>query len=131
MNLEPSSPAPEGEPLPQRLFLLESGWRVFQKVGSSREFCFMMSPGQDYYHRVHDGEILVQRGDERLCLACAQRRGLLAFAPKALRETTDPSGADSGANASSNSEFGHHPGSQPSSDLDLEIELVDEADQPE
>lgn len=86
MTDEPSRTDPGGEPAPRRLFLLEPGWRVGQKVGSSREFCYMMAPGQDYYHRVYDGEILIQRGDERLCLACAERRGLLSFAPKGLRQ---------------------------------------------
>lgn len=69
---------------PRRLYLLEPGWRVGQKLGNDREFCYMMAPGQDYYHRVYDGEIVVLRGDERLCLACAERRGLLSFAPKGL-----------------------------------------------
>lgn len=86
MNDEPSRSDQGGESPPRRLFLLEPGWRVGQKVGSSREFCYMMAPGQDYYHRVYDGEILIQRSDERLCLACAERRGLLSFAPKGLRE---------------------------------------------
>lgn len=86
MNDEPSRSDQGGESSPRRLFLLEPGWRVEQKVGSSREFCYMMAPGQDYYHRVYDGEILLQRSDERLCLACAERRGLLTFAPKGLRQ---------------------------------------------
>lgn len=90
MNDDPSrSDLGEGDapaPAPRRLFLLEPGWRVAQKVGSSREFCYMTAPGQDYYHRVYDGEIILLRGDERLCMACAERRGVLAFTPKALRE---------------------------------------------
>lgn len=86
MNDEPSHSDQGDAPPPRRLFLLEPGWRVGQKVGNDREFCYMMAPGQDYYHRVYDGEIVVLRGDERLCLACAERRGLLSFAPKGLRE---------------------------------------------
>ena len=46
----------------------------------------MMAPGEDYYHRLLDGELFVHHGDERLCLACAERRGLIAYEPKALRE---------------------------------------------
>jgi len=88
MNDDPSRSDPGDAPPPRRLFLLEPGWRVGQKVGSSREFCYMMAPGQDYYHRVYDGEILLQRGDERLCMACAERRGLLAFTPKSLRDSS-------------------------------------------
>jgi hypothetical protein len=71
-----------------RLFLREPGWRVGLKIGSVREFCFTTAPGQDYYHRLHDGEIYIFRGDEKLCLACAERRGLLAFEPRGLREPT-------------------------------------------
>ena len=33
-----------------------------------------------------DGEIHVRRGDERLCLPCAARRGLLHFEPTLLRD---------------------------------------------
>lgn len=86
MNSEPSCPAPHGgDPRPKRLFLYEPGWRVGLKTGSTREFCYVMAPGQDYYHRLHDGEIFLRRGDERICLACAERRGLIAYGPKGLR----------------------------------------------
>jgi hypothetical protein len=70
---------------PQRLFLHEPGWHVGLKVGSERTFCYQMAPGQDYYHRLFDGEVYLFRGDERLCLACAERRGLLSYAPKGLK----------------------------------------------
>ena len=56
---------------PRRLFLYENGWRIALKAGSDREFCFMTAPGQDYYHRLLEGEIYLARGDEKLCLACA------------------------------------------------------------
>ena len=88
MSAEPRPPdamSPAGSG-PQRLFLHEPGWRVALKVGSERVFCYMMAPGQDYYHRLLDGEIYLHHGDERLCLACAERRGLLSYAPKGLRE---------------------------------------------
>jgi hypothetical protein len=78
-----------------RLFLREPGWRIDLKVGSHREFCYAIAPGQDHYHRLYDGEIVISRGEERLCLACAERRGLLAHAPRPLREPailTDPHG---------------------------------------
>jgi hypothetical protein len=71
---------------PRRLFIHEPGWRIGQKVGSVREFCYAIAPGQDYYHRLLDGELFLFHGDERLCLACAERRGLLAYSPKNLRE---------------------------------------------
>src|SRR5262245_55140298 len=88
MILEPN-PTPEpDEGIDQpRLFLHEPGWRVALKAGSEREFCYAAWPGQNYYHRLLDGEVYLYRGDERLCLPCAARRGLLSFEPRQLRET--------------------------------------------
>ena len=83
-----SKPAPRGGGLP-RLYLREPGWRIALKVGSEREFCYMVAPGQDYYHRLLDGEVFLTHGEEKLCLACADRRGLLAFEAKPLREPAD------------------------------------------
>ena len=81
MNAEqPPSPTPH---LP-RLFVREPGWKVAQKIGSDRMFCYMMAPGQNYYHRLLDGEVYVFHGDERICLACASRRGLLSFEARGL-----------------------------------------------
>lgn len=74
------------KPDAHRLFLHEPGWRVTLKVGSTREFCYAMAPGQDYYHRLLDGEVFLHNNEERLCLACAERRGLLSYQPKGLRE---------------------------------------------
>lgn len=87
------TPADEG-PSPRRLFVFEPGWKVGMKVGSVREFCYKMAPGQDFYHRLCDGEIFLQRGDERICLACAERSGVLAYEPKGLREPHDALGFD-------------------------------------
>jgi hypothetical protein len=80
--------APDDEDLapPRRMFLFERGWSIGVKSGSHREFCFLVAPGQDFYHRLLDGEIFLVRADERLCLACAARRGLIALAPKRLRD---------------------------------------------
>jgi hypothetical protein len=69
-----------------RLFLLESGWRISIKTDSQRAFCFMMAPGQDFYHSLLDGEIFLHRGEQRFCMACAVRRGLVALRPKHLPE---------------------------------------------
>jgi hypothetical protein len=87
----PSTSSPEREQaddttLQSRLFLLESGWRVVIKTDSQRAFCFMMAPGQDFYHSLLDGEIFLQRGEQRFCMACAVRRGLVALRPKQLPE---------------------------------------------
>jgi hypothetical protein len=77
-----------------RMYLAEPGWRIGVKAGSDREFCYMMMPGQDFYHRLLDGEIYLQRHGEKLCLACASRRGLLVAEPKRLREFVIPIPAD-------------------------------------
>lgn len=77
----------EGEPiLPPRIFIREPAWRVGVKVGSDRVFCHAIAPGEDHYHRLVDGEIFVRNGDEKLCLRCAARKGMLSYAPKRLRE---------------------------------------------
>ena len=65
----------EGDANPRRLFLREPGWRVAQKIGSEQTYCYMMAPGQDYYHRLLDGEIYFYHGTERLCAACAGTPG--------------------------------------------------------
>ena len=88
MSTEPSR-APHASALP-RLFLHEPGWRIATKVGSDREFCYTVAPGQDYYHRLLDGEIFLTHGEEKLCLACADRRGLFAHEPRPLREPVAP-----------------------------------------
>lgn len=84
----------EGEPLP-RLYIFEPGWRVTVKRGNHREFCHIMAPGQDFYHRLLDGEIYLTHGDERLCLSCAARQGIISFEPRRLRNPIDVSLADS------------------------------------
>ncbi len=71
----------------RRMFIFEAGWRVGVKTGSMRELCYMMAPGQDYYHRLLDGEIFLERDRERLCLPCAWRRGLISLEPRQLRDS--------------------------------------------
>jgi hypothetical protein len=74
---------PRGPALP-RLFLREPGWRVGLKAGNEREFCYATVPGQDYYHRLLEGEVYLYHGEEKLCLPCADRRGLLDHEPRRL-----------------------------------------------
>jgi len=69
-----------------RLFLREMGWTFATKNGSEREYCYTMFPGQDFYHRLMDGELYLQGTEERLCIPCAVRRGLIGFTPKLLRD---------------------------------------------
>ncbi len=86
MKPGPNDPDPAPFENPGRLFLHEPGWRVSRKVGSAREFCYQMAEGQDYYHRLLDGEIYLHNTEEKLCVVCAERRGLLSREPKTLRE---------------------------------------------
>lgn len=81
-----SQESEEETTLARRMFIFEPGWRIGVKTGSTREHCYMMAPGQDYYHRLLDGEIFLVRDDERLCLRCASRRGLISFEPRQLRD---------------------------------------------
>ncbi len=91
MTTIPNHPHDEGDELRlPRIFLREPGWQVGMKIGSDREFCATMFPGEDYYHRLSDGELFIHRSEERLCLPCAERRGLLAHEPKLLRQPIRP-----------------------------------------
>ncbi|HKI17139.1 MAG TPA: hypothetical protein VKA15_04640 [Isosphaeraceae bacterium] len=90
----PELDAPDETTRPSRLFLLESGWRISIKTDSQRAFCFMMAPGQDFYHGLLDGEVFVQRGEQRFCIACAIRRGLIALQPRRLPEIVVPGPTD-------------------------------------
>ena len=88
LSTPPSPPTSDDETLSaRRMFIFEPGWRVGVKTGSVRELCYMIAPGQDYYHRLLEGEIFLVRDGERLCLTCASRRGLISFEPKQLRES--------------------------------------------
>lgn len=67
-------------PTDQRLYLPEhQQYRVRVMTGVEREYCFQKAPGQDYYHLLVPGELFVDSGDERLCINCALRRGILTF----------------------------------------------------
>ncbi len=86
MTPEPDIPRPsENPPLP-RMFLREPGWQVALKVGSERVFCYVTNPGEDFYHRLLDGEIYLFRGEEKVCLPCASRQGFLDHEPRILRD---------------------------------------------
>ncbi|WP_165067003.1 hypothetical protein [Paludisphaera rhizosphaerae] len=79
----PTEPGPELQP-GVRMYVHEPGWRVTIKRGSDRVFCHTMTPGQDYYHRLLDGELYLHQDDERVCLACASRRGIISYEARRL-----------------------------------------------
>ena len=63
---DPASPSPSADEIvpARRMFIFEPGWRVGVKTGSVRELCYMIAPGQDYYHRLLEGEIFLVRDGE-------------------------------------------------------------------
>ena len=86
-ELDPSRSEDDETATPNRMFIFETGWRIGIKRGSTREFCHMTAPGQDFYHRLLDGEVFLSNEEERLCFSCASRRGLISYEPKRLRES--------------------------------------------
>jgi hypothetical protein len=91
-----SNPARPSYEQPARLYVHEPGWRISIKRGSDREFCHVMAPDQDYYHRLVDGEIYLHQADERICLGCAVRRGIISYEPRRLRDDAPVFLADAG-----------------------------------
>ena len=111
MSFEPAENAPS---LP-RLFLFEPGWRIGRKASSEREFCYMIAPGQDHYFiACSTARIFLFKADEKICLPCAARRGLLSYDPKILREPID--GVNVAIDAMLDDGFEVLPGDQESSD---------------
>lgn len=53
------------------------GWRARIKQGWEKQYCYYRFPGEDHFHLILNGEIYLEHGDEKLCLACALRRGVL------------------------------------------------------
>lgn len=54
-----------------------SEWQAFIKQDSEKAYCYQKNPGENYFHLILDGELYVMSGDEKLCLRCALRRGVL------------------------------------------------------
>lgn len=79
-----------------RMYIHALGWRIDVKRGSDRAFCHVMAPDQNFYHRLVDGEIFLHRGEDRICLSCAARRGIIAAEPRRLRDDGPTFLTDSG-----------------------------------
>ena len=82
----PELPAPaetdsplSDDPIPDtRLYVPDhEDWEVHIKRDSERMFCYSKHPGQDWFHLLLSGEIYVSRQDEKYCLRCALRMGIL------------------------------------------------------
>lgn len=53
------------------------GWKAQIKVGWEKHYCYAKNPGEDYFHLILNGEIFLSNGDEKLCLRCAARQGII------------------------------------------------------
>lgn len=53
------------------------GTEAHIKHGWEKEYCFLQNPGEDHFHLLINGEIFIQRANEKYCLRCALRHGLL------------------------------------------------------
>ncbi len=61
-----------------RLYVINvEDWTASVKLNWDKEYCFQKKPGEDYFHLLLCGEIFVQTGDEKYCLNCAFRRGIV------------------------------------------------------
>ena len=74
-EVEPGSSA--GAVVDRRLYFPDSeGWEFRVKSGP-REYCSHRNPGEEWFHLLLDGELFLQFGEEKICLNCAVRSGLL------------------------------------------------------
>ena len=75
----PAVPSPAAPPaVDQRLYVPEhEAWEARLKRSWENEYCYAANPGEDYFHLLLNGEIYLQHGDEKYCLNCALRRGIL------------------------------------------------------
>lgn len=77
--MTPEQPHPELEQ-DIRLYVLEpENWQARVKQDWEKEYCYQKNPGEDYFHRLVAGEVFFQREDERYCLNCALRRGIVTY----------------------------------------------------
>lgn len=66
-----------GEVIDRRLYFPDSeGWTLGVKSGA-REYCSHRNPGEEWFHLLLDGELFLQFGEQKICLNCAFRNGLL------------------------------------------------------
>lgn len=61
----------------RRLYVLDQDWSVAVNRGSTAHYCYLQNPGEDYFHLILDGEVYLNNSDEKLCLNCALRQGIL------------------------------------------------------
>jgi hypothetical protein len=61
-----------------RLYVPEpQDWTAVVKNDSAKAYCYQKDPGDTHFHLLQLGEIYLQAPDEKLCLRCALRRGVV------------------------------------------------------
>ena len=53
------------------------GWSARVKHGWDKEYCYAQNPDEEYFHLLLDGEIYLERDNEKYCLNCALRREII------------------------------------------------------
>jgi hypothetical protein len=66
-------------------------WTVRIKPSFDREYCHAKSPGEDHYHLLLGGEIHLDNGEQKYCLNCALRMGLVTLDRTYWRKGRDES----------------------------------------
>lgn len=78
-----SEPKPLDPPREQdvpdiRIYVAQpDGWTGHVKQSWDKEYCFHKKPGEDYFHLLMHGEVYLQHDDEKVCLQCALRNGIV------------------------------------------------------
>ena len=54
-------------------------WAVRVKPSFDREYCHAKFPGEPHYHLLMGGEVHVDNGEQKFCLTCALRLGLVTL----------------------------------------------------
>lgn len=74
----PAEPPPRSTGPDYRLYLPKHpGWIAQIKQTWDQEYCYAKSPGEDWFHLLANGEVYIQRGNEKFCLTCALRLKIL------------------------------------------------------
>lgn len=55
------------------------GWQARVKQGWEKLYCYSKFAGEDHFHLILNGELFLESAEEKLCLTCALRRGLLTL----------------------------------------------------
>ena len=77
-EFDPSgSPAESDVPDIRAYLAAPEGWAAHVKQNWEKEFCFHKKPGEDYFHLLMHGEVYLQHDEEKVCLQCALRNGIL------------------------------------------------------